>query len=383
MTVAQAARPLWAHLVRPLCLTAVAALLVACGSSTKRPKPADLPPIVALVGVKPAWSIQLGEVHLPLEVQVSGDVLTLASSSGRVQAVEADSGRELWRADLGAPLAAAVGGDGRLASVVTQDSHLVTLDQGKELWRQKLPVQGYTAPLVAGGRVFVLTADRSVQAFDARSGRKLWTQQRANEPLVLQQPGVLLPVRDTLVVGLSGRLVGLNPDNGSVRWEAPLASPRGTNDVERLVDLVSRVSRVGDTVCARAFQAAVGCVQTARGTVMWSKPASGYLGVHGDESTVFGTESDGRVVAWRRADGERLWQSERLQFRRLTAPLLLGRSIAVGDDAGFVHLLSREDGSALNRLTTDGSPIVSAPVVAKDVLVVVTRKGGVFAFRPE
>src|SRR3712207_7018923 len=52
-------------------------------------------------------------------------------------------------------------------------------------------------------------------------------------------------------------------------------SPRGTNDIERLVDLVGRTSRVGNSVCARAFQAAVGCVDAARGTVLWSKPANG------------------------------------------------------------------------------------------------------------
>ena len=40
----------------------------------------------------------------------------------------------------------------------------VLLDQGKEVWRQTLPSQVFTAPLIAGGRVFVLAADRSVSA---------------------------------------------------------------------------------------------------------------------------------------------------------------------------------------------------------------------------
>ena len=73
-------------------------------------------------------------------------------------------------------------------------------------------------------------------AFDGATGRKLWVQSRPGEPLVLQQPGSLQAVGDTLVAGLSGRLVGLNPNNGTVRWEVPLASPRGTNEIERLVD---------------------------------------------------------------------------------------------------------------------------------------------------
>jgi len=236
---------------------------------------------------------------------------------------------------------------------------------------------------VAGGRVFVLAADRSVTAFDGLSGRKLWAQQRPGESLVLRHAGVLLAVGDTLVAGLSGRLVGLNPSSGVVQWEAPIASPRGTNDIERLVDLVGRVSRDGEVVCARAFQAAVGCVNAARGTLLWTKPAFGHVGVHGDDKLVYGVESDGKIMAWRRTDGERAWVSEGLRYRKLTAPLVIGRSIAVGDETGLVYLLSREDGSALTRVATDGSAVVVAPVLAAGALVVVTRGGGVFGFLPE
>jgi outer membrane protein assembly factor BamB len=201
--------------------------------------------------------------------------------------------------------------------------------------------------------------------------------------LVLRQAGVLLAVGDTLVVGLSGRLVGINPSNGTIRWEAPIASPRGTNDIERLVDLVGRVSREGDVVCARAFQASVGCVDATRGTLLWTKSAIGSVGVHGDDKYVFGVESDGKVVSWRRADGERAWVSERLRYRALTDPLVVGRSVAVGDETGLVHLLSREDGSALARVSTDGSAVIAAPVLVGGTLVVVTRNGGVYGFKPE
>lgn len=362
---------------------AAAATVAGCGSTPDKPKPAELPPNAALLGVRQAWSARIGEVVHPLEVQVTGSRITLASSDGSVVALDAATGRDVWRASIGAPLTAGVGSDGRLAAVVTRDNALVTLDEGRELWRQKLPAQTYTAPLVAGGRVFVLAADRSVSAFDGRNGVRLWTLQRPSEALVLRKPGVLLAVGDTLVAGLSGRLAGLNPLNGSVRWEAPLATPRGTNDVERLVDLVGRVSRSGDIVCARAFQVSVGCVDTARGATQWVQAANGSEGVHGDDRMVYGTEGDGKVIAWRRSNGERAWVSDRLQYRGLTAPLVVGRSLAIGDATGWVHLLSREDGTTLNRLSTDGSPIAAAPVLAGETLVAVTRSGGVYGFRPE
>ncbi len=361
----------------------VLGLFSGCASGPEKLMPAELSPNAALMNVRLAWTAKIGAINFPLDVSINGDAVVVASADGTVASLDALTGVESWRTDVGHPIAAGVGSDGRVTAVITRRNELVVLDAGQVLWRQKLPAQSFTAPLVAGSRVFVLAADRSVTAFDAQSGRKLWAQQRPSESLVLRQSGVLLAVNDTLVVGLAGRLVGLHPLTGAVRWEAPIASPRGTNDIERLVDLVGQVSRQGDVVCARAFQASVGCVDAARGTLLWTKSASGAVGLHGDDQFIFGVESNGQVIAWRRADGEQIWVSERLKYRLLTAPLVLGRSLVVGDDSGVVHFLSREDGSALTRVTTDGSPIVATPVLAGGTLVVVTRDGGVFGFKPE
>ncbi len=361
----------------------VLGLLAACSSGPEKPKPAELAANPGLLGVRLAWTTKVGAVDLAMDTKVSGTVVTVANSEGVLTAFDSATGAELWRAAVGAPIAAGVGSDGKFTAAVTRANDLLVLDGGRELWRQKLLAPSFTAPLVAGGRVFVLAADRSVTAFDASSGRKLWSQQRPGESLVLRQAGVLLAVGDTLVAGMGGRLAGLHPGNGSIRWETAIATPRGTNDIERLVDLVGRVARDGAVVCARAFQAAVGCVDAARGSLLWSKPAIGSIGVHGDDKFVFGVESDGKVIAWRRGDGDRAWVSERLLYRSLTAPLAVGRSVVVGDEAGLVHWLSRDDGSILTRMATDGSAVVAGPVLASGTLIVVTRNGNIFGFKPE
>lgn len=360
----------------------VVVAVAACSTSEKL-KPTELAPNVPLLGVRAAWTSQVGQVAFPLEPHVLDSVVTVAGSDGTVVALDARTGRDLWRTHIGAKINAGVGSDGRLTAVVNSNNEVVTLESGRVLWRQQLAAQAYTAPLVAGGRVFVVTADRAVTAMDGASGRRLWTQQRPGDALVLKQSGVLLAVADTLVVGQSGRLVGLNPANGNVRWDASLASSRGTNDVERLIDLVGRVSRVGNVVCARAFQATVGCVDSTRGQVLWSKKANGFVGVHGNDKMVFGVEADGKVIAWFRADGERAWMVESLLYRGLSAPLAVGRSVMVGDASGLLHLLSRENGSPLNRLPTDGSGIEVGPVLVGNTVVVVTRNGGIFGFVPE
>ncbi|MEB0057131.1 outer membrane protein assembly factor BamB [Variovorax sp. LG9.2] len=370
------------HALRAGAAIVAITVLAAC-SGTEKPKPAELPANVAVLGVRQAWTAKLPAVTFPLQTDVSGDMLVVASADGTVVMLDSRSGKEAWRGNAGAPLTAGVGSDGTIVAVVTRNNELVALENGKVLWKQRLSAESYTAPLVAGRRVFVQAADRTTSAWDGQTGRRLWSQQRTAENLVLKKPGVLVAVGDTLVTGVGGRLVGLNPNNGSSRWESPIAAPRGTNDVERLVDLTGTVSRVGDTVCARAYYASVGCVDSQRGTLIWSKPASGAEGLSGDDRFVYGTESNGNVMAWRRADGERGWVSERLKYRDLTAPLSVGRSVVVGDSTGLVHFLSREDGSPLNRVTTDGSAIAATPVLAGNTVVVVTRNGGVYGYRPE
>lgn len=365
-----------------LCFTSIA-VLAGCAGGVEPPKPAELGPNVALIGVRQVWANKIGPVSFSIDAKVVGNSVTLASSDGTVVAIDSRTGSDIWRTNIGAPVLAGVGSDGRFSSVITKNNELVVLDNGRELWRRALPALSFTAPLVAGARVFVLSADRSVTAFDAQTGRRLFVQTRVGEPLVLRQAGVLLAVADTLVVGLAGRLVGMNPQNGTSRWEAPIAVSRGTNDVERLVDLVAHVSRDGDNVCVRAFQASVGCVNAATGALLWTKAASGSEGLHGNDVFIYGTEGDGKVIAWRRDNGEKAWESERLKYRGLTAPLAVGRSVAIGDSTGWVHLISREDGTPMNRMATDGSAIASAPVLAGEALVVITRNGGVFGFRPE
>ena len=77
-------------------------------------------------------------------------------------------------------------------------------------------------------------------------------------------------------------MAGFDPVGPSLRWEVPLGSPRGANEVERLADLVGPVLRAGDLVCARAFQAAVGCVDAQLGTVAWTRPVGGTDAIGGD-----------------------------------------------------------------------------------------------------
>lgn len=371
---------------RSVAASLVAALLAGCSIfnwGSDKPKPTELEPLTPQLAGRVVWNQRVDSVQFPLAIAVSPGVFTVAGSDGSVIALEADTGRELWRANAGAKLAAGVGSDGRFAAVVTRDGELVTVEAGRVLWRKPLNLRVATAPLVAGERVFVLASDRSVHAFDALDGAKLWSAQRPSDPLALAQGGVIAAFKDTLLAGQGSRLAGLDPRNGEVRWEVVVGSPRGTNEVERLADLVAPPARVGDVVCVRSFQAAVGCVNAERGALAWTKPVGGTDGVAADDQFVFGADATDRITAWKSTSGDVAWQSEKYLYRGLGAPLATPKAVVFGDSQGIVHFLSRDKGDALLRLTTDGSQIAAAPVISGSTMLVVTRNGGLYAFRTE
>ena len=364
-------------------LGACVAVAVLAGCAASKPKPLPLEPLTPKMAGAVAWSQRIEKVEFPLAVAVNRGTFTVAGNDGTVLALDAETGREVWRASAGAKLAAGVGSDGRFAAVVTREGDLVVFEQGQVKWRKRLGARVSTAPLVAGERVFVLGLDRVVQAFDALDGRKLWTLQRPGDPLTLAQAGVIAAFKDTLLVGQGPRLAGVDPLQGTVRWEVAVGSPRGANEIERLADLVGPAVRTGDVVCMRSFQAAVGCVNAERGAVVWSKAIGGIDGVAADAEFVFGADASDRMTAWKAGSGDLAWTSDKLQYRGLATPLSVGKTVVFGDADGTVHWLSRETGDAQLRLPTDGSAIVGAPVVSGATMLVVTRNGGLFAFRAQ
>ena len=364
-----------------LMLSALLAL-TACGSAPK-PAPQDIGSVKTEQALVAAWSTKLSGDHaFTQSLTVLEGKLAVASKDGHVHVVQAGNGQLAWQLDLKTGLNTGPGFDGRSAAVVTRSNELVAMAEGKVLWRSRLTAQSYTNPLVAGERVFLLLADRSVAAFDLASGQKLWVQQRTGEALVLKQNGVLMAFQNNLLAGLGGKLVALNPDNGQVRWEVPIANPRGINDLERLVDLVASPSRVNNSVCVRAFQAQVGCVDALRGALLWTRPANGVQGVDGHTTGLVGTESNGVVQAWNRSTGERLWDTDRLKYRELTAPLWTAKGVVIGDAGGYLYVLSAQDGRLLNKLKTPASGFASSPTALPDGgLVVLTRNGLLQAYQ--
>ncbi len=360
-------------------LACVLAALGACAAD--RPKPTPLQTVTPKIAAREVWNASIGSIGYPMGATVRNGVLFVAAGNGELRALQVDTGAEVWRASAGSAIAAGVGSDGRYTSVVTRGNEVVTFDAGREVWRQRVPSSVVTPPLVAGERVFVMGVDRAVHAFDAVDGRRLWSLSRPGDALTLAQAGVLSAFRNTLLVGQGLRLAGVDPLRGTVQWEVPLAAARGSNEVERLADLLGPAVRVGDRVCARAFQSAVGCADAAKGSVLWSRTVGGIQAVAADADLVFGADASDRITAWRADSGDVAWTNEKLLYRGLSGALAVGPSLVFGDSEGYVHFLATATGDLQMRLPTDGKAVIGTPVLSGATLVVTTQSGGVYAFR--
>lgn len=357
---------------------ALLSLVMVCALSLSACSSNKVKPLEVKQDLRLLWSTKLdGEINYPANLSIVNDQIATATSSGSVALLNVKDGSLVWKAKVKGTISSGAGFDGSRVAVVTQENDLFVLENGKVLWQENLSAQSYTAPVVAGLRVFVLLADRSVVAFDGATGKKLWTQQRSGDALVLKQSGVLAPFHNTLLAGLGARLTGLDPLTGKILWETPLANPRGLNDLERLVDLVGPVARVGEVICTRAFQAQIGCIVSDMGKMLWTRPSVGEEGISAYEDQLVSIESNGQILSWRMSNGDRLWDRDAFRNHHLTAPLVSSKGIFIGDAAGWVYLISKSDGAVLNRLPIASTRGFASPPSAIDSnhMVIATKNG--------
>ena len=247
----------------------VLALALLGGCAADKPKPTPLESYAAKASGRQVWNLDVGRFGFSMVPSVRDGVFYVASGGGEVLALEAETGAVRWRASAGEALSAGVGSDGRFASVVTRGNEVVTFDNGQLVWRKRIPSSVVTPPLVAGERVFVMSVDRAVHAFDAIDGRRLWTLQRPGDPLTLAKASVLGAYMNTLLVAQGSRLVGVDPLRGTVQWDVPLASVRGSNEVERLATWSARPP---------ATATAIACGPSNRRSAASMLPAARYCG---------------------------------------------------------------------------------------------------------
>ena len=328
------------------------------------PKMAPLVPLKASVEVKPLWSVSVGKAGDYAFVPAVVDrTVYAAARDGAI--VKLEDGKIVWKINAGQPLSAGVGANARLLVVGTPKGDVLAFSaaDGKPLWQAKASSEILAAPTVGDDGVAVKSGDNRVFLFDALDGARKWFYQRSTPPLAVRGTGSPVFADRYLFVGFpGGKLVALSLHNGAPVWEGPVAMPKGATELDRVADVVAAPAIEGRQICAVAFQGRVACFDMGQsGALIWSRELSSAAGVALDGRYLFTTDDKGAVHAMDRLSGSSLWKQDKLLNRLVSAPAIRRGMIAVADGEGFLHFLSREDGSFVARLKTDGSA-VRAPV---------------------
>lgn len=361
---------------------AAAALLTGCGTPSG-PKPAELTEFKAAAELNVLWQASVGSaekyVFFP---RVHAGVVYAAGADGSVKGFEQATGRSTLSIDANERISGGVGVGGGLVLLGTPKGRVLAFDgEGKSLWQAQLSSEVLAPPEAQTGIVVVRTGDGRIHGIDAATGKGKWVYQRALPTLSVRSHAGLVVTQGAVFAGFpGGRLVALALRNGNIGWEAIVALPRGTTELERVADVTSLPVIDGEQACAAAFQGRVACFDVRRGSLLWARDVSSVAGIAVDARALYVTDDKNAVQALDKASGSSIWRQDKLAGRRVSGPLALGRYVVVGDFEGYVHLISREDGSFAARIETDGSAI-RAPPIALDAtsFLVQTRDGGVYA----
>ncbi|MFN0164551.1 MAG: outer membrane protein assembly factor BamB [Burkholderiales bacterium] len=352
------------------------------------PQPTPLTDIKPTLTITPMWRAGVGAApgHR-FAPAITGGTVFAAGQDGSLAAFDAGDGKQKWRIQANRDgLSAGVGADRDTVVVATIKGEVLAFDAaGREKWKSRVTSEVLAVPLVSQDLVIVRSNDNRLFAFDATDGRRRWVYQRAAPALVLRNFAGMTAADASIFVGFpGGRLIALNRSNGSVRWDAAVAQPRGATELERIADLSSAPAMGDRMVCAVAFQGRAACFDPGNGQPLWTREMSSHAGIAVDARYAYVSDDRSAVVGLAAGSGSSLWRQDRLLHRGVSAPLSLGRAVLVGDYQGVVHALAREDGTLIGRVQTDGGWIGSGPLPlnlpGRDSFVVQTRSGGLFAF---
>jgi outer membrane protein assembly factor BamB len=345
-------------------------------------KPAPLPGFAPTASAGVAWKAGVGPAGDRIfSPGIGPEYVYAASQKGTLARYSAQGGAPGWSIEAGQPLSSGVGVGEGLVLVGTAKGDVLAYDgEGRLKWQVSVKSELLAAPDAGDGVVVVRTADSRLVGLDPADGKRRWLYQRPNPPLTVRNAAGVLIYRGAVFAGFAGgKLAALNAASGAVGWEAAVALPKGTTELERVTDITSEPVLDDRMVCAVAHQGRLSCFDILRGSLLWARDLSSHAGLAMDQRRIFVTDDRGAVHALDKERGASLWKQDKLYARRVTAPQRVGPYVAVGDLEGYVHFLSAEDGSFAARVATDGSAIGAQPALLGENVLVQTRNGGLYA----
>lgn len=348
----------------------------------------------------------VGQYYSRLRPALGYDMVFAASRQGEVFALEEATGKQVWRRNFATfedegylSFMSEFWSDGVSAKISggltvvyetvffgTENGDVIALDAktGETKWQTKVKGEVLAAPAVEENVVVVSTGSGSVHALDAVSGEENWSFESDVPALSLRGISAPAAAGGGAIVGTaSGRIVVNLLETGQTAWEQTVGTPTGATELDRIVDVDGRPLVLGGTVYAISYEGTLAAIELRSGRVVWKREYNSYRRASISGNTLFVVDANSNVYALDRRNGIELWSQRGLKGRTLTAAEPVGEYIVLGDNYGFLHWLSRDEGTLVSRMEVGGDDedeaIFASPVVKGNVLYTLTRNGELHA----
>ena len=365
-----------------------ALLISACGDEDNTEPPAELTDFKQTHYLALQWSVStddsIDQQYLFIEPLLLRERIVTAGRNGTLNVYALDDGDELAEIELDIPLSGGVGGTEDVWLVGSRNGELIAVSGSSEeiLWRTPVPSEILARPVVYNNSiVLVRTADGQILGVDIKTGKINWNYKKLIPALTLRGSSSPILSRSHFYTGLeSGRIIAMSPIDGEVAWDMALTVPEGRSEIQRLVDIDGRSELYGRVLYATSYHGRIAAVDVTRGQVLWARSFSSNTGVSVSTDTVYSSDDRSHVWALDRNNGATLWKQDKLQARNVTRPVIARDFLVVGDVEGYLHAMSRFDGSFVARTRVDTDGILVPPVVDGERILVLSRDGTLAAY---
>jgi outer membrane protein assembly factor BamB len=348
--------------------------------------PAKLGAFEETIKLNRVWKTSSGKIinsNRQIQPILVDTILYTASSEGKINAFDAETGNRIWTRKLDLNLSAGIGYGEGLILVGSEEGEVIALyaSNGEPAWVGDVKGGVLASPAGGQNRVVVPTTGNKIVGLSSTDGTAVWTLSETTPRLLLRGRGRPLVVTDVVLAGFdNGKLMLIRLDNGQRLWEIRVGEAIGKTEIERLADVDARPVLIDDTVYAAAYQSRIVAIDAPTAKMIWENKISTNKDMDTDDRHLYVVAERDIVYAINRITGETVWEQDKLTNRNLTPPAVIGSFIIIGDSMGYIHLLDADTGEISGRVKT-GSELFSQPVTRGTSAWIQTLDGDVIAWQ--
>ncbi len=109
--------------------------------------------------------------------------------------------------------------------------------------------------------------------------------------------------------------------------------------------------------------------------MQWAQTVSSYRSPSSGYGNIYVADDQDHIHAYDAASGASVWSQSALTNRLVTSPAVLGNTVVVGDQEGYLHFMSQVNGRFVARHRVDSSGLQGDMLVRDNVLYVLTNGG--------